>query len=71
MSKNVFCLALCAMLFALCSSGEVQQAKKVLGIGIYRRSIPLLTPPVAREFGGLCAISATYAVAQRSAGKSG
>jgi hypothetical protein len=29
MSKNVFSIALCAMLFALCSSAEAQQRAKV------------------------------------------
>jgi putative ABC transport system substrate-binding protein len=32
-SKNVFCFALCAMLFALCSSAEAQQPTKVPRIG--------------------------------------
>jgi putative ABC transport system substrate-binding protein len=32
-SKNVFCLALCALLLALCASAEAQQAKKVFRIG--------------------------------------
>src|SRR6266496_1241532 len=33
MSKNVFCVALCAMLFTLYSSAEAQQPKKVPRIG--------------------------------------
>ena len=33
MSKNVICLALCAMLFALCSSVEAQQVEKIPRIG--------------------------------------
>jgi putative ABC transport system substrate-binding protein len=33
MRKNFFCLSLCAMLFALCSSAEAQQPTKILGIG--------------------------------------
>ena len=33
MRKNFFCLALCAMLFALCSSAEAQQPAKVPRIG--------------------------------------
>jgi ABC-type uncharacterized transport system substrate-binding protein len=33
MKKNVFCLALCAMLFALCVTAEAQQPKKVIRIG--------------------------------------
>jgi putative tryptophan/tyrosine transport system substrate-binding protein len=34
MRKNVFCLALCAMLFALCYSASAQQAGKVPRIGV-------------------------------------
>jgi hypothetical protein len=33
MSKNVFCLALCAMLYALCSTATAQQATKIPRIG--------------------------------------
>jgi putative tryptophan/tyrosine transport system substrate-binding protein len=33
MRKNIFCVALCAMLFALCFSAEAQQPKKVPLIG--------------------------------------
>jgi putative ABC transport system substrate-binding protein len=33
MSKNVICLALCAMLFALCSSVEARQVEKIPRIG--------------------------------------
>jgi putative ABC transport system substrate-binding protein len=33
MRKKIFCLTLCAMLFALCVSAEAQQAKKVPRIG--------------------------------------
>ena len=33
MSKKIFYVALCAMLFALCSSAEAQQPKKVPRIG--------------------------------------
>jgi hypothetical protein len=33
MSKRIFCFALCAMLFALCSSVEAQQPKKIPRIG--------------------------------------
>jgi putative ABC transport system substrate-binding protein len=33
MSKNVFCLALCATLFALCSSVDAQQPGKIFRIG--------------------------------------
>ena len=34
MKRNVVRLTLCAMLFALCSSAEAQQAKKVFRIGL-------------------------------------
>ena len=33
-SKSVFCLALCAMLFALCAAAEAQQPKKSFRIGV-------------------------------------
>ena len=33
MSKRIFCFALCAMLFALCSSVEAQQPEKIFRIG--------------------------------------
>ncbi len=33
MSKQLFCFALCAMLFALCFPAEAQQAGKVYRIG--------------------------------------
>jgi putative ABC transport system substrate-binding protein len=33
MSKKIFCLALCAMLFALCFPAEAQQTKKIPRIG--------------------------------------
>jgi hypothetical protein len=33
MSKKIICLALSAMLLALCGLAEAQQAKKVPGIG--------------------------------------
>src|SRR6266576_1467990 len=33
MSRKIFCLALCAWLFALCSSAHAQQPKKVPRIG--------------------------------------
>ena len=33
MSKKILCIALCAMLFALCFSAEAQQPKKVPRIG--------------------------------------
>jgi aspartate aminotransferase-like enzyme len=32
-STKVFCLALCALLFAFCLSADVQQAKKIWRIG--------------------------------------
>ena len=34
MSKKVFCLALCAMLFAVCLRAEAQQQGKIFRIGI-------------------------------------
>ena len=33
MTRKIFCLALCALLFALCFSAEAQQTKKVPRIG--------------------------------------
>ncbi len=36
MKKKIFGFALCAMLFALCSSADAQQPKKVPRIGIYQ-----------------------------------
>ena len=33
MNRKIFCLALCALLFALCVSAEAQQPKKVPRIG--------------------------------------
>src|SRR5215475_9918712 len=47
MNRKVSCLALCAMLFALCSSAEAQQAKKVPRIGfLVPGSSPFATPLV-------------------------
>jgi len=40
MSKNVFCLALCAMLFALCLPADAQQPKKVPRIGYLSSTDP-------------------------------
>jgi hypothetical protein len=40
MSKRIFCFALCAMLFALCSSAPAQQSKKVPRIGYISASDP-------------------------------
>jgi len=40
MRKNVIRLALCAVLFALCSSAEAQQPKKVSRIGYLNASSP-------------------------------
>ena len=34
MNRKIFCLALCAMLLALCSSVEAQQTKKFFKIGV-------------------------------------
>ena len=42
-SRSVFCVALCAMLFALCSSAQAQEARKVTRIGY------LSTTDVARD----------------------
>jgi hypothetical protein len=33
MRKNILCVAFCAMLFALCTSAEAQQLKKIARIG--------------------------------------
>jgi hypothetical protein len=41
MKKNVFCLALCAMLFALYPSAEAQQRTKVPRIGYLTSSTSL------------------------------
>ena len=40
MKKKITVLTLCAMLFALCSSAEAQQPKKVPRIGYLSRSLP-------------------------------
>jgi len=40
MRKNFFCLTLCAMLFALCSSADAQQPKKVPQIGYLCPTLP-------------------------------
>ena len=34
MSKKIFCLAVCAILLALCASGQAQQPKKVPHVGV-------------------------------------
>ena len=34
MNRKIFCLALCALLLALCSSVEAQQTKKFFKIGV-------------------------------------
>jgi ABC-type uncharacterized transport system substrate-binding protein len=44
MNRKIFCLALCAMLFALCNSPHAQQSKKVPRIGVLR-----LTPPQTHQ----------------------
>ena len=44
MKKNVFCLALGAMLFALCASAEAQQAEKVRRIGFLGGAFPASNP---------------------------
>jgi putative ABC transport system substrate-binding protein len=38
MNRKIFCLALCALLFALCDSAEAQQSKKVPRIGVLSSS---------------------------------
>jgi len=51
MSKNVFCFALSALLFALCFPAEAQQAKKVYRIGFLRTgSDSPITSPVGIAF---------------------
>jgi putative tryptophan/tyrosine transport system substrate-binding protein len=47
MNKNVFCLALCAMLFALWGPAEAQKAKKVFRIGYLAISDPATDSPRA------------------------
>ena len=54
MKKIITVLALCAMLFALCSSAEAQQAGKVLRIGLLdpsdaRSSVVRLEPFLAGD----------------------
>jgi putative tryptophan/tyrosine transport system substrate-binding protein len=34
MNRKIFCLAVCAVLFALCPSAEAQQPKKIPRIGV-------------------------------------
>ena len=54
MQRKITVVALSAMLFALCCPAEAQQPKKVPRIGIYLRSIQLVSPPVSRkDYGGL------------------
>ena len=48
-SKNVFCLTLCAVLFALCVSAEAQQAK-VHRIGVLTPRSPSDSAPWHRAF---------------------
>ena len=59
MRKKLIGPTLAAMLFALCSSAEAQQPKKVPRIGYLSQSIQLLSPPVSSHFGWLCASLAT------------
>ena len=60
MHKKITVLTLSAMLFALCGSAAAQQPKKVTTRSvIYRRSIQLVSLPVPRQFGWLCASLAT------------
>jgi putative ABC transport system substrate-binding protein len=48
MRKNLFCLALCAMLFALCSSAQAQQPTKIPRIGYLGGSSPSASATSAR-----------------------
>jgi hypothetical protein len=61
MSTKVIYVALGVMLLALGSVATAQQPKKVSRIGIYRRAtqLVLVSPPVPRQFGWLCASVAT------------
>src|SRR5882724_1871173 len=45
MRKNIFCLALCAMLFALCVSAHAQQPTKIPRIGFLITSSPAVIAP--------------------------
>ena len=44
MSNKIFCLALCALLFALSFSAEAQQQAKVPKIGWLSEPVPLSSP---------------------------
>jgi putative tryptophan/tyrosine transport system substrate-binding protein len=48
MNRKIFCLALCALLLALCVSAEAQQLKKVPRIG-FLFNIALSPDPARRE----------------------
>ena len=53
MTKKIFSLTLGALLLALCFPAKAQQANKVPRIGIYRRAMPRVSPPVPKQFGWL------------------
>jgi hypothetical protein len=57
--QKLICFALCALLFALCDPVEAQQPAKVPQIGYLSNAIQLVSPPVPRQFGWLCASVAT------------
>ena len=60
MNRKVTVLTLCAMLFALCSSAEAQQPKKVPRIGYLSADNPATESTRAeRNPGWLCASLAT------------
>ena len=60
MRKNVICLTLCAMLFALSYSASAQQPKKIPRI-VYLRLPPLpLTRPATRHSARVCASWGTW-----------
>ncbi len=59
MRRKFFGLALGTLLLALCFSAEAQQPKKVARIGYLVNPIQLVSPPVPRQFGWLCASLAT------------
>jgi len=48
--KKIFCVALCAMLFALCSSIEAQQRKKIFRIGYLSAADPATESTRAEVF---------------------
>jgi putative ABC transport system substrate-binding protein len=50
MSRNIFCLALCAMLFVLCSFADAQQGKKLPRIGVLAGGSPSPTAQIYEAF---------------------